>query len=167
MRRVPDLGPSLNFLRLLKGVTHRIQARSNRMQRTQGVTSPQRLAVRILGRYQGIGTGELARLMGVKPSTVSGILHRLAAGRYIERRPDPRDSRRTRLYLTRRGRSVEGLRSGTVEATLESALAGQDPKLLASAERVLADLLSRLSTKKVFWMLTSTAPWYISELERG
>ena len=91
---LPSLGPELEFLRLLWQVDHALQRRSKRMAKELGLTGPQRLVVRIVGRFPGLPAGELAELLHVHPSTLTGILARLERGGWIARRADPRDRRR-------------------------------------------------------------------------
>ena len=45
-----DLGETVEFLRLVWAVDHALQTTSKRMARSLGVTGPQRLVVRIVGR---------------------------------------------------------------------------------------------------------------------
>lgn len=52
-----------------------------------------------------IGPGEVARRLGVSSAAASGIVDRLAARGHVERRPHPKDGRRTSLALTDSGRA--------------------------------------------------------------
>ena len=80
-----SLGRVLDFMRLMWGVNHGLTRMSKRMQRTLGVTGPQRLVVRIVGQRPGISAGVLAEVLQVHPSTLTGILRRLKARGAIER----------------------------------------------------------------------------------
>ena len=55
------LGPVLDFLRLLWAVDHGLQSVSKRMEAEHGITSPQRLVLRIVGLQPGIPAGRVAR----------------------------------------------------------------------------------------------------------
>jgi DNA-binding MarR family transcriptional regulator len=114
----PTLGPVLDFLRLLWQVDHAVQRRSKRMARALGVTGPQRLVLRIVGRFPGLPAGELAALLHLHPSTLTGILARLEDGRWLTRRADPRDRRRALFGLTERGRAIDAGDPLTIEAAL-------------------------------------------------
>jgi DNA-binding MarR family transcriptional regulator len=114
----PPLGEVLDFMRLLWAVDHALQSRSKRMESRIGVTGPQRLVLRLVGRFPGILPGQVARLLHIHPSTLSGILKRLEARRLVRRRRDVRDRRRTLLWLTARGTRIDELRQGTIEATV-------------------------------------------------
>src|SRR5688572_10921067 len=73
----PSLGDVLDFMRLLWAVDHALQQRSKQMLQTHGITGPQRLVLRVVGRYPGIAAGELANVLHVHPSTLTGVLKRL------------------------------------------------------------------------------------------
>ena len=86
-----DLGETLEFLRLIWAIDHGLQLASKRTETLVGVTGLQRLVVRILGRFPGLSAGQLAGLLHVDPSTLSGVFARLTARHLIDRRSDPRD----------------------------------------------------------------------------
>jgi DNA-binding MarR family transcriptional regulator len=66
--------------------------------------------------------------------------------RYRARSASPdRSGRRYHLALTDRGRAVNSMRGGTVEAELEAALADLTPAQLAAAEYALESIGLRLS----------------------
>lgn len=48
------LGPVLSFMRALWGVNHGLESSSRRMKGSIGVTGPERMVVRLVGRYPGI-----------------------------------------------------------------------------------------------------------------
>lgn len=58
----------------------------------------------ILDRHDGISQRELAKMLGVKPSTVTISIHRLEKNGLVECRPDGRDRRKSCLYLTETGK---------------------------------------------------------------
>ncbi|HEX9243712.1 MAG TPA: MarR family transcriptional regulator [Anaeromyxobacter sp.] len=122
MRR---LGPVLEFMRALWALDHAFQSASKRMERRFGVTAPQRIVVRIVGRFPGISAGEVAEILHLHPSTLTGVLKRLQARGVVLRTTDPADGRRALLSLTARGRKIDALRSGTVEATVQRVLSGR------------------------------------------
>src|SRR5260370_29293539 len=106
--RTPEasqLDPVLDFLRLLWSVEHGLQRSSKRMESTVGITGPQRLVLRIVGKFPGLSAGELARIIHLHPSTITGILQRLASRGLLTRERDPRDTRRVRLRLKPRARA--------------------------------------------------------------
>jgi DNA-binding MarR family transcriptional regulator len=112
---VLPLGKTFEFLRTLWAVDHALQKASKRVETTLGVTGPQRMVIRIVGRFPGISAGQLARVLHLHPSTLTGILRRVQAQGLLARWPDPRDDRRALLGLTERGKRLNVERTGTVE----------------------------------------------------
>jgi MarR family transcriptional regulator, organic hydroperoxide resistance regulator len=138
------LGPVLDFMRVLWELDHALQSASKRMEGRIGVTGPQRLVVRILGRYPGISAGEVSALLHLHPSTLTGVLKRLAVRGLVRRRPDPSDGRRVLLELTARGRTLDASRGGTIEAAVRRALDRLDPKTAAAARAIAGALVVEL-----------------------
>ncbi|WP_437538540.1 MarR family winged helix-turn-helix transcriptional regulator [Sorangium sp. So ce726] len=138
------LGEVLDFMKLLWAVDHGLQSTSKRMEAKMGVTGPQRLVIRIVGRYPGISAGQLAEIMQLHPSTLTGVLKRLQERGIIERRVDPKDGRRALLGLTARGRELDSLRTGTVEAAVRQALKSVPRRKLDAAQDVLAAVAEAL-----------------------
>jgi DNA-binding MarR family transcriptional regulator len=132
-------------MRLLWGIEHALQRRSKRMKTRVGVTGPQRLVLRVVGRFPGISAGELARVVKLHPSTITGILQRLVAARLLRREADPNDSRRARLWITARASRHARVSTGTVEATVRRVLQRWSPSDIERARALLAELARALS----------------------
>ncbi|MHB8419383.1 MAG: MarR family winged helix-turn-helix transcriptional regulator [Myxococcales bacterium] len=141
---ISGLGPTLSFMRLLWTLEHELQAGSKRMQRQVGVTGPQRLALRLIGRKPDLSAGELAATMQLHPSTLTGILDILVTRKLVQRRVDPSDGRRARLRLAPAGRKLDAARAGTVEVGVQRALAGCAPRDLEATKRVLTQIAAGL-----------------------
>jgi MarR family transcriptional regulator, organic hydroperoxide resistance regulator len=139
----PALGAVLDFMRLLWAVDHALQSASKRMEAVYGVTGPQRLVVRIVGRFPGIAAGRVAQILHVHPSTLTGILKRLEARGILVRKSDPRDARRALFGLTPKGRKLDTLKTGVVEQAVRKALA-RSPTMVAAAQEMLAALSEEL-----------------------
>lgn len=138
------LGKVLDFMRLLWSVDHGLQSLSKRMDARLGVTGPQRLVIRIVGRFPDISPGEVADILKVHKSTLTGVLQRLEERGLIERKASPEDRRRSLVRLTSAGQKVNAVRSGTVEAALRRAMNKLPDDKLAAAEAVLASIASEL-----------------------
>jgi MarR family transcriptional regulator, organic hydroperoxide resistance regulator len=147
-RYVPNgdasLGKVLDFMRLLWEMDHALQSASKRMAATVGVTGPQRLTVRFIGREPGISAGALAERLQLDPSTMTGVLKRLEDRELIERREDPEDGRRSLFHLTRAGLSLDEVRTGTIEAGVRRAVARLSPAQLAAARHTIAAVVAEL-----------------------
>lgn len=139
-----SLGDVLAFMRLLWELDHELRSASKRLLAVAGVTGPQRLALRMLGRFPDSTAGRLAEILHVHPSTLTGILERLERGGLIQREEDPEDRRRARFRLSVRGAAVNAMRSGTVEDTVRKALSRLPAKKVEAARDVLAELCGAL-----------------------
>jgi len=93
-----------------------------------------------LWENDGLRGGELAARLAVEPPTVTKMLRRLEGCGLVERRPDPSDARSFRVYLTDRGRALEGPVAGVWERSEELLLAG----LSAKERRTFYGLLVRV-----------------------
>lgn len=139
---LPDV---LQFMQLLWALVHALQRTSKRMSGDIGVTGPQRLVLRVAGLFPGLSAGELAAILHVHPSTLTGVLQRLVAQRLLTRIDDPRDRRRAVLRLTAAGSRVNATGRGTVEAAVAKALDGVSDHDRAATRRVLMELANRLA----------------------
>jgi MarR family transcriptional regulator, organic hydroperoxide resistance regulator len=140
-----DLGEGLEFMRLLWGINHALEAWSKRMDASVGVTGPQRLVIRIVGRFPGISAGRLATVLRVHPSTLTGVLGRLTDRGFLKREVDPGDGRRALFGLTPKGRELDALRAGTVEAKVRTTLSKLPATRTAATQEVLVALTEALA----------------------
>src|SRR5690606_29786655 len=81
----PPLGEVLDFMRLLWSIDHGLQTTSKRMEALLGITGLQRMVLRLVGRFPGISAGNLARILHVHPSTLTGVLKRLEEKQFVTR----------------------------------------------------------------------------------
>src|SRR4051812_32578070 len=139
----PALGAVLDFMRLLWAVDHALQSASKRMEAAFGVTGPQRLVVRIVGRFPGIAAGRVGEILHLPPSTLTRILKRLEARAILQRKSAPRDARRALFSLTAKGKKLDTLRTGVVEQAVRKALA-RSPEKVVAAQEMLASLSEEL-----------------------
>lgn len=126
-------------------LVHAIAVRSKRMSKTIGVTGPQRLVIRVVGQSPDVTAREIAEILGLHPSTLTGVLARLERQRMLQRKVDPADRRRVRFRLTALGRRIDQERKGTVEAAVRRALGRADPVMIAGTEALLELLVAELS----------------------
>jgi len=137
-----SLGDVLSFMQLLWAIAHGLESTSRRMRSTVGVTGPQRLVLRLIGRFGQTAPGDLAEVLHVDPSSLTGVLRRLENAGLIRRTRDPEDGRRAILTLTPHGQVLNDRRSGTVEASVQKTLQGMSAAKVAVAREVL-DALAR------------------------
>ncbi len=131
-------------MQLLWAVVHALDKRSKRMARDIGVTGPQRLALRIVGLKPGMSPGELAAVIHVDPSTLTGVVRRLVDQKLLARTIHATDRRRAILHLTPSGARVNRSVQGTVEDAVANALAGLAPSDHEAETRVLSRIAARL-----------------------
>jgi DNA-binding MarR family transcriptional regulator len=143
---VKPLGETLSFMQLLWALTHGMESASKRMHAELGVTGPQRLVLRIVGHHGRISAGELAEILHIHPSSLTGMLRRLEDSELIRRESDPFDRRRALIELTRRGMRLNDGRSGTIEASIAAALSKLPKDKVAGAKAVLKALAASLET---------------------
>lgn len=139
------LHTTLEFMRLLWDLDNRLQSASKRMADTLGVTGPQRLAIRMIGLRPAITATELAQLLHLHKSTLTGVLARLEARGLIHRAVDPEDARVYRFSLTSDGQKLNRQKSGTIEARVAAALERLAPDDLDATRRVLAQLAESMT----------------------
>jgi DNA-binding MarR family transcriptional regulator len=95
---VPDPERSLGFL--IHDVARLLRRNFNRGVQALGLTQTQWRAIAQLSRNEGINQVTLADILEIQPISLVRLLDRMQASGLIERRPDPRDRRAMRLYLT-------------------------------------------------------------------
>jgi MarR family transcriptional regulator, organic hydroperoxide resistance regulator len=146
-RTVSSDDSALEFIRLLWAVDHELHSVSKRMIGRFGLTAPQRLAVRFIGREPGIALGALAGLLHLDPGTITGIVQRLEASGLVERARGEHDTRRSHLALTTKGQVLNRRRKGTVEGAVRRTLKHVSSAEADSAAQVLRRLASDLASE--------------------
>jgi DNA-binding MarR family transcriptional regulator len=144
VERAIELGPVVEFLRVVWALDHALTRRSKRMERTMGVTGTQRFVLLLAARRPGISAGELAAVLHLHPSTLTGVLDRLTRRGLLARLPDAADGRRALFRVTDPGRRTASRREGSVEACARKALRRASPADVRAAERVLSGLVEAL-----------------------
>ena len=142
-----SLGDVLDFMRLIWALDHGLQSLSKKMQTSIGLTGPQRVTLRVLGRFPGLSAGELARILLIHPSTLTGVLQRLEARKLVKRTPDAADGRRASLALTANGRRLDAPARGTVESVVGDVIGRFRRDQVHLTSRVLATLAQELRDK--------------------
>ena len=149
-RPVPvRLGPTLDFMSVVWAVNHSLEKTSKRMEASVGLTAPQRMVLRIVGRFPGIAPARLAEILRVHPATLSVALKRLEGRGLIERAPDPEDRRSVRLSLSPAGRWYDVPSDSTVESAIERALSRVPKTNVEVARKVLQTIIEELESQAV------------------
>jgi DNA-binding MarR family transcriptional regulator len=119
----PALEPTLDFMRLLWRIEHGLQSRSKQMEAAIGITGPQRLVLRIVDQFPGLSAGELADIIRVHPSTITGIVQRLVYKGLLARDGDRTDRRRVQLRVRPDARRFTRRSPATIESAVARVLA--------------------------------------------
>ncbi len=98
----------LSFGYLLSDVTLLFRKHFDRRAVKFGLTRAQWRATKMLYHREGLRQTELADLLEMEPIAVGRVIDRLQAAGFVERRPDPRDRRAWRLYITEQARVIVG-----------------------------------------------------------
>ena len=93
------------WVQLLRTYT-KVQQRMSHVFRRHGMTSPQFDVLATLHHGEGLMQQELAARLLVTKGNICGVLDRMEAALWIERRPDPEDRRTNRIYLAEAGKQV-------------------------------------------------------------
>jgi len=115
------------------------------MMKPLGVTRSQWWVLAHLSRHDGMIQSDLADLLDLGKAALGGLVDRLEASEFIERRPDSTDRRAKRVFLTRKGNQMVKEMHQMSHEMSEQILDGFDHE-----ERLqLADLLMRVKKNLV------------------
>lgn len=81
-------------MRRLWSFAHDLHASSKHLRSRVDVTGPQRIAIRTHARPPALSAGELAEVVQLQPSALTGVLRRLEERRLITRDAHPGDGHR-------------------------------------------------------------------------
>lgn len=111
-----DLNTSLRFGFLIHDVSRIRRVVVDRALKPLGITRSQWWVLAFLSRRDGMTQTALAADLDLTKVAIGGLLDRLEAGGYVERRLDPNDARARRVYLSRNGaRTVNVIRQSVQE----------------------------------------------------
>jgi len=76
------------------------------MKKKLGLTSSRWKIILALNLFSGISQKELAEKIYIDASTIVPIIDKMERGRLVERKPDPKDRRNNRIFLTKKSESI-------------------------------------------------------------
>jgi DNA-binding MarR family transcriptional regulator len=126
-----------------------IQEYSKAIFKRTGLSGPQVWALTILDREPGLSLNELSERLFAHPSTVSGIVDRLASKGAVSRVADPADRRGIRLSLTRAGRALLRRSPPPVQLGLSRALESLPPLQLRQLRRSLDQVVGATAARGI------------------
>lgn len=110
----------------------------------RGTTRAQWIVLFRLRQQEGLSQVDLAEVLELQPISLVRLLDRLVDHGLLERRPDPRDRRANRLFLTRTGRQLvddlDSLRDSIATDVLQEIPAGE----IETSLQALRDIKDRI-----------------------
>ena len=93
-------------LAVLRQIIRRIDLHSKKLVQQHGLTGPQLIILRELGRAEEMPVGQLARMIDLSHATVTSILDRLEKRGLVSRNRSTVDKRRVMVGITEPGNTV-------------------------------------------------------------
>lgn len=128
---------------LITDVARLLRTVFDRRVRKLGLTRAQWMAVTRLHRRPGLSQSEVADLLEIEKATACRLLDRLEAKKWIERRPDEKDRRIKRIYLTNRANEVHASIWPVAAGAVDDALS----ELSAEERQQFTDMMVRVKSK--------------------
>jgi DNA-binding MarR family transcriptional regulator len=122
---------TLDFL--LAQICHLHYIRAHQMFEAIRLYRGQPPVLRILWEGEGLTQTELAERLQITPATITKMLQRMEKVGFIQRKPDAKDQRISRVYLTEDGRAIQTQVEAvwkTMEAETFSGLTSEERVLL-------------------------------------
>ena len=141
MKKISD---NREFRDVFRRASRVARERTDRVLAEHGVRVGQQIVLEALWREDGLTPGELARRIGVETPTVVRGVGRMETAGLVVRRDDPRDGRLVRVYLTDRGRELEGIIPQAEDTVIEEAFSGFSTKEREQLTRLLSRVLENL-----------------------
>lgn len=105
-----------------------------------GITPVQFAFLHVLWERDGQVGADIGERLRLDSATMTGLIDRLVQNHCVERRPDARDRRVNRIYLTERGRGLQDVLPDSMERANEELLAGFSEQDQAVLRRLLGRL---------------------------
>ncbi len=125
-------------------VARMIRRDFDRRAREQGLTRARWQVLWHLARHEGVHQAALADILDVAPISLTRQLERLEQEGLVERRADPSDRRRRRLYLTEAATPALQRLRGMAGLTRERALSGISGEQIDTFKEVLETMRANL-----------------------
>ena len=141
----------------LRRIVKALESYSHSVEKRFDLTGPQLWALWELGHAGPLALKDLAARMRLDPSTVVGVVDRLAAKGLVERNPDATDRRRISLIPTGKGAEVLQAAPHPAQGHLLSGLEGMERQRVESLHEALRTLVTVLEAERI------KAPFFFSE----
>ena len=115
-----------------------------------GITFRQCQMLGMLAAHGSLSQAEVAEKMGVEPSSVARLVDRMTRDGWIERRPDPHDRRKNRLFATAQAEPVWDQVRSVACPVREKALEGLNDQEVSELKRMLRHLRNNLGDPRQY-----------------
>lgn len=126
----------------LRRISRAIDLRSRVLLRQYGLTAPQLAALRVVGRFQPMTVGGVARAIHLSHATVTGICDRLERRGLLTRSRDQKDRRSVMVALTSEGERMLELAPPLLQDRFRQELGRlpewEQTQILANLQRIAA-----------------------------
>ena len=129
---------------MLHDATRQLRKHFDRRATRLELTRAQWRALKATSRQEGLSQTELAEYLDMEPIPVGRVIDRLEKTGFVERRSDPTDRRRWRLYLTSKAHAVVDEMEDIATGLREDALRGVERDDLDALMRVLGQIKENL-----------------------
>ncbi|MCP5374110.1 MAG: MarR family transcriptional regulator [Hyphomicrobiales bacterium] len=109
----------------------------DQLMQPQGLTRAQWWVLAHLGRKDGQTQTDLADRMDLGAVTLSGLIDRLEAHGWVERRPDPKDRRAKRVWLTDKVADLQKTMSRRINEVNKTSMTGLDDEQIEQLIKML------------------------------
>lgn len=129
---------------LIHRLAHEMSVELHRRLKVHGITRSQWSVLMILWKGEGRSQTEIQEVLGLERATITGLIQRMSAQGWVQRRDDPHDGRVQRVFLTERSRALKPTATLIVEEVHEQVLAGFSEDERAFFKRLLLRALENL-----------------------
>ena len=141
----------------LRRIVKSLENYSRTVEKRFDLTGPQLWALWELSRNSPLALKDLAARMSLDPSTVVGVVDRLATKGFVIRNPDPMDRRRISLSLTEKGSELLQSAPHPAQGHLLAGLEGMERERVENLHEALRMLVTVLEAEQI------EAPFFFSE----
>ena len=138
----------IRLVELLSSIQRKIMRRLAPLLQAEGLSPTETMVLWKIHQDGSYRVTDLAAEIGLPPSTLTGVLDRLAGGGWLKREPDPADRRAVVVKSTRK---LAGFVQRTLSASsrsLEKSFQGLQPEMLERLTEGLSALLDCLEREE-------------------
>jgi DNA-binding MarR family transcriptional regulator len=138
----------IEMMELVGNVARKVGRRFGGVAAEAGLSTTEALTLWKIFRRGGCSAGAVAELLGLSPSTVTGLLDRLVAGGWLIRKADPEDRRALLVETTPKLAEYVKSSKRAVSKSLEKAFKDLPPELIGRLCEDLALVLEVLEREE-------------------